>query len=94
LAQNNFTLALSRLDEGFSASFSGSPGLSGFSLPTGSFEEVGAGPRTFNFDRNGMLVASAVPEPTTWAMMLIGFGAIGYSMRSACRKQKASVSYA
>jgi hypothetical protein len=24
---------------------------------------------------------SAVPEPTTWGMMLIGFGAIGYSMR-------------
>jgi hypothetical protein len=26
-------------------------------------------------------VSSAVPEPTTWAMMLIGFGAVGYSMR-------------
>lgn len=26
-------------------------------------------------------VASAVPEPGTWAMMLIGFGAVGYSMR-------------
>jgi hypothetical protein len=24
---------------------------------------------------------SPVPEPTTWAMMLIGFGAVGYSMR-------------
>ena len=26
-------------------------------------------------------VESAVPEPATWAMMLIGFGAVGYSMR-------------
>lgn len=26
-------------------------------------------------------VAAAVPEPTTWAMMLIGFGAIGVAMR-------------
>jgi hypothetical protein len=26
-------------------------------------------------------VSSAVPEPTTWAMMLVGFGAVGYSMR-------------
>jgi hypothetical protein len=26
-------------------------------------------------------VASAVPEPATWAMMLIGFGAVGYSLR-------------
>ena len=25
--------------------------------------------------------ASAVPEPATWAMMLIGFGAVGYSLR-------------
>lgn len=24
---------------------------------------------------------SAVPEPATWAMMLLGFGAVGYSMR-------------
>jgi hypothetical protein len=24
---------------------------------------------------------SAVPEPATWGMMLIGFGAVGYSMR-------------
>jgi hypothetical protein len=25
--------------------------------------------------------AAAVPEPGTWAMMLLGFGAVGYSMR-------------
>ena len=25
--------------------------------------------------------ATAVPEPATWAMMLLGFGAVGYSMR-------------
>ncbi|WP_299309990.1 PEPxxWA-CTERM sorting domain-containing protein [uncultured Croceicoccus sp.] len=35
----------------------------------------------------------AVPEPSTWAMMLLGFGAIGYAMR---RRQKIAtqVSYA
>ena len=26
-------------------------------------------------------IQSAVPEPSTWAMMLLGFGSIGYSMR-------------
>ena len=26
-------------------------------------------------------ISSAVPEPATWAMMLFGFGAIGFSMR-------------
>ena len=31
-------------------------------------------------------VAAAVPEPATWAMMLLGFGGIGFSMRRQ-RKQ-------
>ncbi|MES2903916.1 MAG: PEPxxWA-CTERM sorting domain-containing protein [Pseudomonadota bacterium] len=26
-------------------------------------------------------VAAAVPEPTNWAMMLLGFGAVGVAMR-------------
>lgn len=28
-----------------------------------------------------------VPEPTTWALMLVGFGAVGYSIRSRPRRQ-------
>jgi hypothetical protein len=27
-------------------------------------------------------ISSAVPEPGTWGMMLLGFGAVGYSIRS------------
>lgn len=30
---------------------------------------------------NIALVSGGVPEPTTWAMMLLGFGAIGFAMR-------------
>jgi hypothetical protein len=41
--------------------------------------------KTFNLirqvDVNAQQVA-AVPEPATWAMFLMGFGAVGYSMRS------------
>ena len=37
--------------------------------------------------------AAAVPEPGTWAMMLLGFGAMGAAMRSR-RKQKVTVRYA
>jgi hypothetical protein len=35
------------------------------------------------FDTTGV---SAVPEPATWAMMLLGFGAIGGALRSAKRR--------
>ena len=39
-------------------------------------------------------VSGAVPEPATWAMMLLGFGFVGGAMRSAKRRQKVTVSYA
>ncbi|MGB7418040.1 MAG: PEPxxWA-CTERM sorting domain-containing protein [Erythrobacter sp.] len=42
----------------------------------------------------GIAQTGAVPEPTTWAMMLLGFGFIGGAMRFARRGQKLTVSYA
>ncbi|MXP44587.1 PEPxxWA-CTERM sorting domain-containing protein [Altererythrobacter sediminis] len=38
-------------------------------------------------------VTSAVPEPMTWMLMLLGFGAMGAAMRKRS-KQTSSVSYA
>ena len=38
--------------------------------------------------------APAVPEPATWAMMLLGFFGLGGMMRSNKRRQKVTVSYA
>lgn len=38
-----------------------------------------------NITING--VTSAVPEPGTWAMMIIGFGAVGSMVRSSRRRQ-------
>ena len=35
-------------------------------------------------------VLGAIPEPATWAMLLIGFGAIGATLRSARRKATSS----
>lgn len=32
---------------------------------------------------------AAVPEPSTWAMMLIGFAGLGYASRRASRKSAA-----
>lgn len=34
----------------------------------------------------GLIVPGAVPEPGTWAMMLLGFGAVGFAMRRSRRK--------
>jgi len=36
----------------------------------------------------------AVPEPATWAVMLLGFGFVGSAMRSAKWRKKLNVSYA
>ncbi|MBB6124472.1 PEPxxWA-CTERM sorting domain-containing protein [Sphingobium subterraneum] len=41
--------------------------------------------------RLGGISTAAVPEPTTWAMMLAGFGAMGVAMR---RRRKVAVSFA
>ena len=40
---------------------------------------------------NGNVTVSAVPEPATWAMMLIGFGGLGLAMRSRRRPALAQV---
>lgn len=37
------------------------------------------------------ILAAAVPEPATWAMMLVGFGAIGLSMRKRRRPVLAQI---
>lgn len=38
-------------------------------------------PSYLALDNVSLAVAGAVPEPATWAMMLLGFGAIGFAMR-------------
>jgi hypothetical protein len=37
------------------------------------------------------ILTAAVPEPATWAMMLLGFGAIGLSMRKRRRPVLAQI---
>ena len=43
-------------------------------------------------EADNVAFTNAVPEPATWAMMLIGFGAVGYSMRR--RRDVRRVTYA
>jgi hypothetical protein len=65
--------------------------LSAFTARNYAFSSTGPG---FGNQDVGLLTTftfqdSAVPEPTTWAMMLIGFGAVGYSMRRSRARQSA-----
>ena len=43
---------------------------------------------------DGVSVVAAVPEPSTWALFLLGFFAVGGAMRSKTRKSTIAVSYA
>lgn len=68
----------------------GGPGAQGFTPPLGAgsytvwIQEANVGTAHYFFN---FLVAS-VPEPSTWAMMLSGFGLIGWSMRKRAQKDK------
>jgi hypothetical protein len=50
-----------------------------------AYGECCGGPATVLFNVNGG--PAGIPEPATWAMMLVGFGGMGAAMRSARRKQ-------
>jgi len=54
-----------------------------------AYGECCGGPATVLFDVNGG--PAGVPEPATWAMMLIGFGGLGVAMRSKRRKLAVAV---
>ena len=76
------------------------------SLQTHSFENNGsnplinqtndnvAGQYLFGVRSGQIIVGGAVPEPATWAMMLVGFGAIGASMRRSRRSRAAAMATA
>lgn len=68
-------------------------GASGFTNSVTGFT-LNAGNDIIGFDDFRFSSAAAVPEPATWAMMLLGFGFIGGALRSGKRRQKLTVSYA
>lgn len=47
-----------------------------------------------SFEIDDIAGVAAVPEPATWAMMLFGFGAVGFGMRRRKGKEKLRVRYA
>jgi hypothetical protein len=63
--------------------------VDGQSIAGLSFNVTGGGVSSVSQVRIGQAAAAAaVPEPTTWAMALLGFGAIGFAMR---RKRPAAL---
>jgi hypothetical protein len=58
-----------------------------------TFEFRGLGVTAADFAIDRVYAVAAVPEPATWAMMLIGFGGVGLAMRRRT-KTKAAVSFA
>lgn len=73
--------------------------LSGFSFTANSAStslvfEVRQDPSFYYLDNVSVQgLAGAVPEPATWALMILGFGAIGMSMRARSRRQNVRVSF-
>lgn len=53
-----------------------------------------ATPGTANVTGRFTLVSAPVPEPSTWAMLVLGFGAIGGAMRSRRTAKSVRVNYA
>jgi hypothetical protein len=74
----------SPVDTPFNVNNPGSAGLFNFEL---SYGECCGPPARLVFAINGSPVGS-VPEPATWAMMLLGFGGIGFAMRHRRRTQE------
>jgi hypothetical protein len=61
----------------------------GNSTVVGFEDLLGGGDRDFNdltFSFTNTAATAAVPEPASWAMMMLGFGAVGFAMRSAKRR--------
>lgn len=97
---NGFVLQLRSLTQFLSASVDPTSSLNPVSLSFDSDEIFvnfsGAGTSspwstTINFTTDAV---AAVPEPSTWMLMLLGFGAVGFAMRRSKGQVKTTVSYA
>jgi hypothetical protein len=82
--QFNLSSPLRQLNIIFSPTLSATGGT----IAAGSYEAQGnlGNFRNLSGTVTAASAAAAVPEPATWAMMLLGFGAIGVGMRSRKRQ--------
>lgn len=66
--------------------------LAGFYNFEMSYGECCGAPAHLVWNVNGAPVSGGVPEPATWGMMLVGFGAVGATLRRRRRKNYSSKS--
>lgn len=86
-----YTIVGQRTSNGIKVDLGASGGIPGFRkivLTVNGNSTVSTAPY------NGNLTAIALPEPSTWAMLLVGFGAVGFSMRSRRKPASVKVSFA
>lgn len=82
---------LSQPGSAFVGAITGSGAANNFLLAAGTYTMHYAGSASGPATYSGTIDVTAIPEPATWAMLLVGFGAVGYSMR---RRQNVRVSFA
>lgn len=63
-------------------------GLDDTLIAAGNYTLFVKGKNTRTGSLGGTITIAALPEPGTWAMMIIGFGAVGFSLR---RKRKTAL---
>lgn len=81
---------------GAGGTFVAPAGATGLSFGFADTQRYGTPGTSSHFDNNGgaitatVVATQAVPEPATWALMLAGFGVVGYAMRS---RRKSTMRY-
>lgn len=82
------TVAMSPVTGSFTLDYAGS-GLTQITLNNFAVRYISTGANGAG-SGTGVGVESAVPEPTTWALLILGFGAVGGAMRRRSATAKAS----
>jgi hypothetical protein len=79
---NGTMAALTKLDGGlFEVAFANSLPITAGQLNTLTVNGVSRGGGAYGGQLSFIPSAAAVPEPATWAMMILGMGAVGFAMR-------------
>ncbi|KQT31992.1 hypothetical protein ASG29_09010 [Sphingomonas sp. Leaf412] len=83
LASGGTEMVSAEVPQAFSGQFFGFTSSSAFTSVTLQGGTQSGVAETYNLDnlRFGVSAAGGVPEPATWALMILGFGAVGGAMR-------------